>query len=105
MAKNTSTTLEGMQRAAQGMDTCKGVADSGVNTVSAELETLKGSWLGDAGQGYHQAMQPWIDDCKFISQKLAEVRQLMHTNAGQIRQGEEENVASAQSTVNAMNLN
>lgn len=90
-----STTTPGMQKAASFLGETAGVAKQGVQSVGDGLAALKSTWTGDASMAFDASMQRWMNDCKFIMDKLYEMVELMNGNRQVINAGEEANAQAA----------
>ncbi|HEX7305453.1 WXG100 family type VII secretion target [Lentzea sp.] len=90
-----STTTPGMQQAEGYLASTQSTATKGVSQVREMLDVLRSSWTGDASGAFAKSMDDWLTDCRFISQKLGEMVELMKGNRQAITSGESTNVERA----------
>lgn len=92
-----STTTPGMQQAAGHLANTQSVAKSGVQSVGDTIAALRSTWTGDASIAFDTSMRAWMDDCRFIVNKLGEMIEVMNGNRQVISAGESSNAETAAS--------
>lgn len=94
-ASPVSTTTEGMKQAGSHFEHAITSANNHLQQINSEMATLQASWRGDASVKFGQAMNDWEQQFDIIIKKLAQMLQVMGTNATVYTNTEEQALSTA----------
>ncbi|MFI6444304.1 WXG100 family type VII secretion target [Kitasatospora sp. NPDC050543] len=76
----TSVEIQGMTTAQSAFQHALDEGSGAYAQMASQIETLQGSWSGDAAKIYTQAMHDWLTDFQKVNQALATMLENLSSN-------------------------